>query len=150
MSERVDTWTSRWHIPLHDRLDFTLGYIPSSRDTIISSRTQQNNSTPRYRTNRIPSQPRTGQLTVLEYLQGFNERLTLVEQQMSSMTSVLQRIDDRLQPPTDTWMTLREWRTMIPTTVLLFSLFPFLCLIHIQSNVFALLLAAFSTLTRLQ
>lgn len=46
--------------------------------------------------NRSSSQTRSSQLTILEYLQNFNERLTHVEQQMFSMATVLQRIDDRM------------------------------------------------------
>ncbi len=42
------------------------------------------------------SQYRSGQITVLEHLQNLNERLTLVEQQMNTMTNLLQRIDDRM------------------------------------------------------
>jgi hypothetical protein len=78
------------------RLDSTLGCVPSSRDNIISLRTNTNNCVLPTRTNRSSSQSRTGQITVLEHLQIFNERLVLVEQQMSSMTSILQRIDDRM------------------------------------------------------
>ncbi len=70
--------------------------MPTSRDNIVSSRMNQNSFISRYRTNRSASQSRGGQITVLEHLQIFNERLTLVEQQMSSMTNILQRIDDRM------------------------------------------------------
>lgn len=62
-----------------------------------NSRTNQNNaSLSRSRPIRTSSQTRNGQLTVLEYLQTFNERLTSVEQQINSMATVLQRIDDRM------------------------------------------------------
>lgn len=80
------------------RLDCTLGYNLSSRELASYSRTNQNNSSPRTRHIRSSSQTRSGQLTVLEYLQTFNERLTHVEQQMHSMTNLLQRIDDRMNP----------------------------------------------------
>jgi len=70
--------------------------MPASRDSIISSRSNQNNIAPRFRTNRSASQSRNGQVTVLEHLQIFNERLTSVEQQMTTMTNLLQRIDDRM------------------------------------------------------
>jgi hypothetical protein len=70
--------------------------MPASRDNIVTSRASQHSFTPRHRTNLSSSQSRTGQLTVLEHLQIFNERLTLVEQQMNSMTNILQRIDDRM------------------------------------------------------
>ncbi len=56
---------------------------------------------PRCHTNRSSSQSRNGQITVLEHLQIFNERLTLVEQHMSSMTNLLQRIDDRMSQPNE-------------------------------------------------
>jgi len=82
---------------LQRRLDSTLGCLPSTRETLTSTRSSQSNVTPRFRTNRLPSQVRPGQMTVLEYLQGFNDRLNLVEQQICSMNKVLQRIDDRLQ-----------------------------------------------------
>jgi len=81
---------------LQRRLDSTLGCVPTSRDNIVASRTNQNNFLPRYRTNHSSSQSRSGQITVIEYLHIFNERLTLVEQQMNSMTNLLQRIDDRM------------------------------------------------------
>lgn len=64
---------------------------------MTSTRSSQSNVTTRFRTNRLPSQVRPGQMTVLEYLQGFNDRLNIVEQQICSMNNVLQRIDDRLQ-----------------------------------------------------
>mgnify|MGYP006911070767 CR=1 FL=1 len=78
------------------RLDCTLGYNLTSRELSNYSRTNQNNSSPRTRYIRSSSQTRSGQLTVLDYLQAFNERLTHVEQQMHSMTNILQRIDDRM------------------------------------------------------
>ncbi|CAF3319121.1 unnamed protein product [Rotaria sp. Silwood1] len=81
---------------LQRKLDATLGYVPSSRDNTISSRTNQNSFVSRYRVNRSSSQTRSGQTTVLEHLQMFNERLTSVEQQMNSMTNLLQHIDDRI------------------------------------------------------
>ena len=77
-----------------NRLDSTLGSVPTSRDAIVSSRT--NHSLSRYRAVPTSSLSRSGQITVLEQLNTFNERLTSVEQQISSMTSLLQRIDDRM------------------------------------------------------
>jgi hypothetical protein len=78
------------------RLDSTLGSVPTARDSIVLSRTHQNHSLSRYRTMPSSSQSRSGQITVLEHLQNLNERLTLVEQQMNTMTNLLQRIDDRM------------------------------------------------------
>ncbi|CAF0812768.1 unnamed protein product [Adineta steineri] len=78
------------------KLDSTLGYVPLSRDNTLLTRTNQSNFSTRSRTTRTTNNPRTGQITVLEHLQMFNERLTLVEQHMNSMTSILQRIDDRM------------------------------------------------------
>ncbi|CAF4393751.1 unnamed protein product, partial [Rotaria sp. Silwood2] len=81
---------------LQRKLDSTLGFIPSSRDNTISSRMNQNSFISRCRINRSSSQSRTGQITVLEHLQTFNERLTSVEKQMNSMTNLLQHIDDQI------------------------------------------------------
>lgn len=81
---------------LQRKLDCTLGYNLSARDLASYSRSNQNNSSPRMGHNRSSSQTRSSQLTILEYLQNFNERLTHVEQQMFSMATVLQRIDDRM------------------------------------------------------
>lgn len=80
---------------LQRKLDSTLGSVPTSRDSIIS-RTNHSHSLSRYRTMPSSSQSRTGHITVLEHLQTLNERLTLVEQQMNTMTNLLQRIDDRM------------------------------------------------------
>ena len=56
----------------------------------------------RHRTTPSSSHSRSGQITVLEHLHIFNERLTLVEQQMNTMTNLLQRIDDRMSQSNST------------------------------------------------
>ena len=71
-----------------------MGYASSSQDNIVSSRMNQSNFTSRHCANRSLNH---GQLTVLAQLQVFNERLTLVEQRMNTMTNLLQRIDDRIK-----------------------------------------------------
>ncbi|CAM4866776.1 unnamed protein product [Rotaria socialis] len=81
---------------LQRKLDSTLGYVPASRDNILLSRSNNNSFASQARIKRSPSQSRTGQITVLEHLQTFNERLTVVEQQMNSMATILKRIDDRM------------------------------------------------------
>lgn len=78
------------------RLDATLGFLPPSRENTLVSRSSHNVSTSKGRFKRSSSQSRTGQITVLEHLQVFNDRLTTVEQQMISMTTLLERIDDRM------------------------------------------------------
>ncbi|UJR33315.1 hypothetical protein I4U23_020765 [Adineta vaga] len=82
---------------IHRKLDSTLGSAPTSRDNTMSSRhTNPTQTLSRYRSNRSSTNSRTGQVTILEHFQMFNERLTSVEQQMHSMTNLLQRIDDRM------------------------------------------------------
>ena len=80
----------------YSRLDSTLGSAPLSRDNTISSRAHSSHSLSRYQSNRSSTNSRSGQKTILEHLQLFNERLTVVEQQMQSISNVLQRIDDRM------------------------------------------------------
>lgn len=75
-----------------------MGYVPPSRDSGLS-RANQGSFTMRGRTTRSSSQSRAGVVTVLDHLQTFNERLIMVEKQMTSMTDLLQRIDARLDPP---------------------------------------------------
>ena len=81
------------NILCYSRLDSTLGSAPLSRDNTISSRAH---SLSRHRSTRSSTNSRPGQITILEHFQLFNERLTLVEQQMQSISNVLQRIDDRM------------------------------------------------------
>lgn len=82
------------------RIDGTIGSPSSNRDASLPSRNQSNNIANRIRTNRATSQLHSGQMTVLGYLNVVNERLTNLERQIASISLVLERIDDRLQPST--------------------------------------------------